>query len=224
MAEFNVMEREILELLAASEERRFRQQEHTRQLMDEMDERLARYNAVADRLAQDVIRPRVEALAKHFDNASAPEEFNGGHRCVLRFERTPRFPATTSLELGVTRDGEARTVVVEYSASILPVFITLEGHDRLVMPLDGVDEERAAEWVERKLVGFVDAYLRLETTPQYQAENVAVDPVCGMSVNRAFAPASLEHDGTWYYFCLAECREKFAADPGRYLSGSLARV
>lgn len=217
MAEFNVLEREILELLAASEERRRRQQEHTHRLMDDMDERLARYDAVADRLARDVIRPRLAALAKHFDNASAAEGLNNGHRCVLRFDHSPRFPATTSLELGVTRDGEARTVVVEYNASILPVFIALEGHDRLVMPLDEVDEGRVAAWVERKLVGFVDAFLRLEMSPQYQAANFAVDPVCGMSVNKVFAPASLEHGGNQYYFCLDECRQKFAADPGRYL-------
>ncbi len=42
------------------------------------------------------------------------------------------------------------------------------------------------------------------------------DPVCGMSVT----PAS-EHHYAWnntdYYFCCSGCREKFAADPGRYL-------
>jgi YHS domain-containing protein len=34
------------------------------------------------------------------------------------------------------------------------------------------------------------------------------DPVCGMSVNEAFAK-SAERDGKKYYFCGDGCREKF---------------
>jgi len=45
------------------------------------------------------------------------------------------------------------------------------------------------------------------------------DPVCGMTV-RAESPHRLEHAGTEYLFCCAGCREKFAADPVRYLEPS----
>src|SRR5436305_1403262 len=47
----------------------------------------------------------------------------------------------------------------------------------------------------------------------------AVDPVCGMTVDPAAAPASHVHDGQTYYFCCPSCRAKFAADPARYLHG-----
>jgi P-type Cu+ transporter len=44
------------------------------------------------------------------------------------------------------------------------------------------------------------------------------DPVCGMSVDPAHARGgSHEHAGKTYYFCNPRCREKFAADPERYL-------
>jgi Cu+-exporting ATPase len=47
-----------------------------------------------------------------------------------------------------------------------------------------------------------------------------VDPVCGMTVEPASAPASVEHEGKKYYFCCPHCAQKFQADPGRYfLSG-----
>ena len=46
----------------------------------------------------------------------------------------------------------------------------------------------------------------------------ARDPVCGMSVDRAAAKNRLTHEGTEYFFCGARCREKFAADPARYLA------
>jgi Cu+-exporting ATPase len=46
----------------------------------------------------------------------------------------------------------------------------------------------------------------------------AKDPVCGMSVDRATAKHKAGHRGETYYFCSAGCREKFMADPERYLS------
>ena len=46
----------------------------------------------------------------------------------------------------------------------------------------------------------------------------AKDPVCGMNVDPATAKHSAEHQGTAYYFCSGGCREKFLADPERYLA------
>ncbi|MAQ13679.1 MAG: copper-translocating P-type ATPase [Sandaracinus sp.] len=43
------------------------------------------------------------------------------------------------------------------------------------------------------------------------------DPVCGMTVTTE-SPHHLVHEGTDYFFCNPRCREKFAADPERYLS------
>jgi len=42
-----------------------------------------------------------------------------------------------------------------------------------------------------------------------------------MRVDPARAAATLEHDGVTYYFCHPGCREKFRADPGRYLAAPL---
>ena len=52
-----------------------------------------------------------------------------------------------------------------------------------------------------------------------EAENAeAKDPVCGMSVDPADARFRADHDGRTFSFCSAGCREKFAADPDRYLA------
>jgi hypothetical protein len=45
----------------------------------------------------------------------------------------------------------------------------------------------------------------------------AKDPVCGMQVETAHAPASVEHAGHRYYFCSDHCRDSFQRDPGRYV-------
>ena len=43
------------------------------------------------------------------------------------------------------------------------------------------------------------------------------DPVCGMNVAEDRAAATVDHEGTRYYFCSASCAQKFKADPGKYL-------
>ena len=47
----------------------------------------------------------------------------------------------------------------------------------------------------------------------------AVDPVCGMDVTPGDAAGgSAEHAGTTYWFCNPSCRERFIADPARFLA------
>jgi Cu+-exporting ATPase len=48
---------------------------------------------------------------------------------------------------------------------------------------------------------------------------MAVDPVCGMTVDPTRAAATVDHNGTSYYFCSKGCAAKFTADPQKYLSG-----
>jgi len=49
--------------------------------------------------------------------------------------------------------------------------------------------------------------------------DTAKDPVCGMTVNPASARGgSYEHAGQTYYFCGPRCRERFSADPARFLA------
>ncbi len=44
------------------------------------------------------------------------------------------------------------------------------------------------------------------------------DPVCGMTVVTRDAKSTV-FDGTVYYFCSPDCREKFEASPASYLAG-----
>ncbi len=48
---------------------------------------------------------------------------------------------------------------------------------------------------------------------------MARDPVCGMSVDVATAYAEAV-DGETYYFCSESCRQRFAEDPGGYITRS----
>jgi YHS domain-containing protein len=48
----------------------------------------------------------------------------------------------------------------------------------------------------------------------------AKDPVCGMQVETANAPATAEHQTATVYFCSDACRERFLAEPGKHASGA----
>jgi len=53
-----------------------------------------------------------------------------------------------------------------------------------------------------------------------QAQGPAIDPVCGMEVDRAEAKAggrTSQHGGTTYYFCSDHCKRQFDKEPAKYL-------
>jgi Cu+-exporting ATPase len=54
-------------------------------------------------------------------------------------------------------------------------------------------------------------------TAAARRDGMAIDPVCGMTVNPAQARGTFEHRGVTYYFCAEGCRQKFAADPDGWL-------
>jgi hypothetical protein len=173
----NGLERRIREKLAAAEEARRLLQEQRRQAVRELNDRLKCYTASADRLMEEVIRPCMRQLAGCFPEADRPDELQSRHGSVCHFPHTARFPAVATLELGVTRDGDARTVMVQYDLQILPIFSPIHGHDRLDMPLDEIDQRRVAQWVEAQILTFVESYLRLEAGEPDRTDDAAA--ACG---------------------------------------------
>ncbi|MCY1128538.1 heavy metal translocating P-type ATPase [Frigidibacter sp. RF13] len=57
-----------------------------------------------------------------------------------------------------------------------------------------------------------------------EAETVAVDPVCGMTVEIREGTRTREHGGETFHFCSAGCQEKFDADPYFYASGNAKKA
>ena len=51
---------------------------------------------------------------------------------------------------------------------------------------------------------------------------MAIDPICGMTVDPATAAGSHDHRGQRYYFCGLSCLERFKADPERALQARVA--
>jgi P-type Cu+ transporter len=49
-------------------------------------------------------------------------------------------------------------------------------------------------------------------------EGLVTDPVCGMTVDPAKSTRTIDHQGEIFHFCSDPCRQKFQADPERYLT------
>jgi Cu+-exporting ATPase len=61
-----------------------------------------------------------------------------------------------------------------------------------------------------------------ETAALHSPHDTATDPVCGMTVDPATARHRAVHAGHEYLFCGARCRERFVAEPARFLGGGTA--
>ena len=65
---------------------------------------------------------------------------------------------------------------------------------------------------DQRIKDIADRVLWLEDGEFKETVTMAVDPVCGMSVEREKA-VSLEWEGQNYYFCARGCRDEFMQDP-----------
>jgi YHS domain-containing protein len=66
---------------------------------------------------------------------------------------------------------------------------------------------------------FISAHARAHIAGMPWAKEVvmAVDPVCGVSVEPAYAAGGHAHDGHVYYFCSKQCLVAFRSAPGVFL-------
>jgi YHS domain-containing protein len=53
---------------------------------------------------------------------------------------------------------------------------------------------------------------------------MAIDPVCGMTVDEKTAQYKAEHKGTTYYFCAPGCKKAFEEEPEKYLKAGEKRM
>jgi Cu+-exporting ATPase len=219
MNDLSLLDQELREKKQAAQERAQLHQRHMRERMGEIDRYYEDFARTADRVAEQLIQPRLELLASYFDNAEPVPEGDQAHRhhCRYRFLRTARFPATGTLGLAVCPDTDSKKVVVIYTLEILPLFFRFDGRDQIEFPVDGVEEPRLIAWLDEKIRLAFDTLVRVEDAEPYQRDNVVTDPVCGMKISKSWAVAQMEYRGETYYFCIEECREKFALDPQRYV-------
>ena len=178
--------------------------------------RRERFNELAIRLAEAVIRPRFEVVASYFPNVNRVRNEPVGC-CSYWFGYCQRFPASAKVAIAVQHDVRFENLVVCYEASMLPVFIKLDERDKMTLLLSEASDDVIANWIEKRLLEFLDAYLRIDCGDALLAVATVIDPVCGMRISRSAAAASDTHLGHPYFFCSLECQERFSAAPREFV-------
>lgn len=178
--------------------------------------RRQQFEELARHLNRTIIRPRLETVASYFANASM-QQGEPPNRSSSWFEFCERFPTVAQLEFAVEHDLRFEKLIVHTETHMMPVFLRFNEQDNLPLPLGQVDEGQVADWVEERLLEFLDTYLRIETASGDFAEEPVTDPVCGMRILRTTAAARGFYYGHPYFFCCDDCHAKFEADPTQYV-------
>lgn len=71
---------------------------------------------------------------------------------------------------------------------------------------------------DQRIKDIADRVLWLEDGQFKNVVEMALDPVCGMSVDRESAPAHAAYDGRILYFCAPGCRDEFLTAPEKFLA------
>ena len=67
---------------------------------------------------------------------------------------------------------DVRNLVLESDLLIIPILMKYERVSRLEMPIDSVDEEAIARWLDDRIVSFVKTYVALQGD-EFVEQNVA---------------------------------------------------
>ena len=87
-------------------------------------------------------------------------------------------------------------------------------HEQAEWPLDAIDRQAIANWVDDRLVDFVKTYLSLHENEYYLKEHMVEDPIAGLRFPKFAAGTSIEWEGKTYYFIGDETRREFEAKQG----------
>ena len=94
-------------------------------------------------------------------------------------------------------------------ALIFAMSVAFDAHGEIEFPLDRIDREAMARWIDDRIVAFVHAYLSLHENELYMKDHMVEDPVAGVRFPKFAAASTLEWQGQTYYFIGEETRREF---------------
>ncbi|QDT57047.1 hypothetical protein Pan44_51120 [Caulifigura coniformis] len=200
-AEFATVEKSIKEF-----------QEEQVQAHQAKEQRIAKFQDVCEQLKK-VWGPRLEALAQKFGQKVQVRP------AITPLQKAAKFAfksplAEIALTFSALPDFEVRNVILDYNLHVLPILMKFEPHRRMEFPLDQVDEAAVGQWLDDRIVEFVQTYLALHQNQFYLKGKTVTDPISGTQFPKYAAADSLQHEGQTYHFIGAETRREFQKQKG----------
>jgi YHS domain-containing protein len=200
------------EAIAGAREKVQQQNRDLLQDYAESQKRLQRFEQARDQV-RAIARPRLEALARRFGDLVRIKPCITQTRATatLEFQSSNAF---LTLTFSVVPDQAVRNLVVEYDLDVIPVLLMFESHAEFRAPIDNLDPAALETWLDEWIVKFVEFYVRLHESEVYGRSGYVEDPMVNVKFPKFAAGATLEHNGTTYYFINERTREDFARQQG----------
>jgi YHS domain-containing protein len=179
---------------------------------EQRQKRLEQLGKVFDDL-REVWKPRLELLHAKFGD---------------RVQETPRLTPSTrevtfafqshlarvNLKFSASTDRDVQKVILGYDLEIIPVLMRFKPHDEIEFPLNAVNKQAAAKWVDDRIIEFVQTYFSLGENDIYLKDYKVEDPIAHVRFPKMAAAATLEWGGQKYYFVGEETRREFEKKNG----------
>ncbi|MBL8850748.1 MAG: hypothetical protein JNG89_13795 [Planctomycetaceae bacterium] len=157
-----------------------------------------------------LVKPRLQLLADRFKDKVHVTPLLTAHQRQLTYRFDARV-ARIELTFRVSHDADVRNLVFDQELDVLPILMQFDKHSRLTAPLDNLDLPKIAQWVDDRIVAFVQTYLEIHQNRYYQKDILVTDPVAGVELPQFAARCTLESGGKTYYFVSEETRREFEA-------------
>src|SRR5262249_46308714 len=95
-----------------------------------------------------------------------------------------------------------------------PVLMRFQPHAEMECPLNAVNKEAVAKWIDDRIVDFVQTYFSLGENELYLKDEMVEDPVAHVSFPRIAAATTLDWQGKKFYFIGEETRREFEKQQG----------
>jgi YHS domain-containing protein len=156
----------------------------------------------------EVIRPRLQVLVERFQDRIKIKPVVTEHlRAVtLKFDSPV---ARIDLSFRMTHDAEVKNLLLDQQLEILPILMKFDERSSLTMPLDKVDENKIAQWVDDRIVSFIHTVAAVHQNQYYLKDHLVTDPIAGVQLPKYAAKATLDADGKTYYFISDETKAEF---------------
>jgi hypothetical protein len=199
-------------VIAATKDKMKSAQQDVLQEYVERQKRLEKYTATLPRVLE-VAKPKLEVLARRLgERVQVTPQTSGNTRSARFAVKSPL--AQINLTVSAFPDRDAKNVVAEYDLQIVPVLMRFESHSEFITPIDKPDLAGLGKWLDDRLVGFVETFMKLHENEYYTKDQYVEDPVVKVRFPRFAAGATLEHGGQTHYFVDERTRQEFARQKG----------
>jgi YHS domain-containing protein len=175
-------------------------------------QRLEQLGKVFDQL-RDIWRPRLELLGKKFEGQvqATPRLMPSAREATFDFQSRL---ARVRLKLSAFTDRDIQKLILSYDLDIIPVLMSFKHHDDVEFPMDKVDKEAVAKWIDDRIVDFVQTYFSMGENEIYLKDYMVEDPIAHVQFPKQAAATTLEWQGKNFYFIGEETRREFEKQKG----------